>query len=254
VTQAAPLLRFSHDGDLVVWNYPHDSATGAERARIKAKAAAEARWEKERAEKDARAQQGLQSGNAPSIATCITPGNAEQSRAERAEQKEQNTPLTPASGGDAPATVVGQTPPPPDANGGRERKVRPPKPILLPSSQTQLICSRMLAINTLKKRRAGTPWSEAEMDAARLAGLWAAEFEEFAAQMDVLAAFYAPPEPPDTPEHAHNPLRFRRRDLLTLLRAWGTELDRATAWGRQREAERVAALAPSARPVEEKIG
>jgi hypothetical protein len=102
----------------------------------------------------------------------------------------------------------------------------------------------MLAINALKRRSDGTSWTAKEFAAFRAVGLDAIPAEDFAAQIEPLAEYYAA-EPSALREMwrtTDDGADFRRRDLLTLLNNFAGEVDRAREWTKFR-AEKIAARA-----------
>lgn len=212
------------------------------------------------------------------VTADVTPGASPKASPEkrREDKSIQNTPLPPASGGaveqpvgtteatpaattavahpsiadtrtdgGAPATSSPSNPPagPVVTKPRRSRAALAGEPIL-PETQPEPLRSRMLALGTLVRRRPTTAWSEDELAALKKSGLLAAGDDEFAEQMDLMERFCAPPNPPDTPQHARDPLHFRRVGLFRKLKYWPEELDKARAWVEQKEAERRAALPP----------
>lgn len=119
---------------------------------------------------------------------------------------------------------------PPTPSGGGKRKRAGNKTGLIPDDQEDPLRERMLALNRLSiaNRRPRTMWDADEVEALKKSGLLELPPEDFAADLETVMAFYAA----DIPREMQT--RFwRRTGLLTLLRHWPGELDRARLWARQ---------------------
>lgn len=102
----------------------------------------------------------------------------------------------------------------------------------LPEQQPPEVRDRMIAINALKNRQADTYWSLKEMEAFRSAGLDRIDDAVFADQHAAMLAYYSATVAMLRPmwRARDSAADFRRRDLLTLLNNWASELDRAREW------------------------
>lgn len=90
---------------------------------------------------------------------------------------------------------------------------------------------RMRQLNPILARADTVPWSDAELAALRASGLLGVHELDFIDQVSRLAAFYRAKIPREMAE------RFRKRtSMLTLLRNWPGELDKANTWAREQPA------------------
>jgi hypothetical protein len=158
---------------------------------------------------------------------------------ETPEDKQGNTGETPETTGREGKGKEGKGKDTQTPDGGDDEGLKddPPKRTkhthsFIPSQQSDLLAHRMLAINALKRRGAGTSWTAKEFAAFKAVGLHEIPDEDFEAQIVPLAAYY---------EASASALRefwrttddsadFRRRDVLTLLNNFAGEVDRATQW------------------------
>lgn len=103
---------------------------------------------------------------------------------------------------------------------------------LIPEHQPALIAHRMLAINALKHRGDGTSWTAKEFAAFKAMGLHEIPDEDFEAQIQPLAEYYAATASilREFWRTDDDRADFRRRDVLTLLNNFAGEVDRARAW------------------------
>lgn len=99
------------------------------------------------------------------------------------------------------------------------------------SSDEATIRQRMEACNGLTNRKAATKWSAKEIAAFKSAGLDRCSADDFAEQLQPLLTYYAAPLPELRIFWGTTDAKdFRRRDLLTVLSNWGSEVDRATKY------------------------
>lgn len=105
----------------------------------------------------------------------------------------------------------------------RSRKLKAAS--LVPSEQADPLRSRLLEVGNLKGRQPSTAWSGDEVQAFRAARLDTCSEDDFVAQVEVLRPYYSASIPRE--------MDYRRRDLLTLLRHWPGEIDRAREFNRR---------------------
>lgn len=122
----------------------------------------------------------------------------------------------------------------PPSGGVKPTRAKKAKIGLIPDTQAEPLRGRMLAINRLAvaNRRPTSKWDGDEVDALKASGLLELSAEEFAGDVDAMARFYAARIPRDME------VQFcRRTGLLTLLRHWSGELDKARRWHAQQAPE-----------------
>lgn len=101
---------------------------------------------------------------------------------------------------------------------------------ILPADQSPEVCTRMLMTGEIFKRRDSTRWNVDEFDAFVSAGLRDASDPDFLEDMELMVALYRAEIPREM-----EPQFPRRTSLLTLLRYWSGELDKARRWAALRE-------------------
>lgn len=111
----------------------------------------------------------------------------------------------------------------------RSSRTRRPRPgARIPGEQPEPMQGRMLALNAIFRRQAGTAWSESDVSALEHSGLLTLPEPDFLASCETVRAFYAAKIPREVER------RFpRRTSLQTLLNNWAGELDKARLWSRE---------------------
>lgn len=124
--------------------------------------------------------------------------------------------------------------PQPPAGGAAKSRAKKAKSGLVPDTQPEPLRGRMLALNRLAvaNRRPTSKWDADEVEALKASGLLELDGEDFAGDLDAMARFYAARIPREME------VQFARRTgLLTLLRHWSGELDKARRWHAQHAPE-----------------
>lgn len=131
--------------------------------------------------------------------------------------------------------IDGYSPQPPAGGVATARaKTKKAKIGLVPDTQPEPLRGRMLALNRLAvaNRRPTSKWDGDEVEALKGSGLLELVDEDFVDDVDAMARFYSARIPQELQ------VQFcRRTGLLTLLRHWSGELDKARRWQAQQAPE-----------------
>lgn len=124
--------------------------------------------------------------------------------------------------------------PQPPAGGAASARAKKTKTGLVPDAQPEPLRSRMLALNRLPiaNRRGSSKWDGDEVEALKASGLLDLSAEDFTADVEAMSRLYSARIPREME------VQFcRRTGLLTLLRHWSGELDKARRWQAQQAPE-----------------